>query len=137
MKKKLIKNNKITVAFAGGGTGGHIYPGLAIADELKKICEEKNIDINLIWLGSSKGMDRKIVENSLNMNSQLSVNQFYGIPSGKLRRYFSFKNFTDIFKIKETEIIYTSGASESNNLAIKGICNKYKNSHKNEKNKAQ
>ena len=99
MKKKLIKNNKITVAFAGGGTGGHIYPGLAIADELKKICEEKNIDINLIWLGSSKGMDRKIVENSLNMNSQLSVNQFYGIPSGKLRRYFSFKNFTDIFKI--------------------------------------
>ena len=37
------------------------------------------------------------------------------------------KQITDIFKIKETEIIYTSGSSESNNLAIKGVCMKYKN----------
>lgn len=33
----------------------------------------------------------------------------------------------DILKVKPSEIIYTSGSSESNNLAIKGICNKYKN----------
>lgn len=37
------------------------------------------------------------------------------------------KQIADIFKIKETEIIYTSGSSESNNLAIKGVCMKYKN----------
>jgi cysteine desulfurase len=37
------------------------------------------------------------------------------------------KQIADILKIKSSEIIYTSGSSESNNLAIKGICNKYKN----------
>lgn len=37
------------------------------------------------------------------------------------------KQIADILKVKSNEIIYTSGSSESNNLAIKGICNKYKN----------
>ncbi len=37
------------------------------------------------------------------------------------------KQIADILKVKTSEIIYTSGSSESNNLAIKGICNKYKN----------
>ncbi len=84
---------RIKIAFAGGGTGGHIYPGLAIADELKTIASEKNVDIELFWFGNSSGMDRNIVEKSG------SVNKFIGIPSGKLRRYFSLKNFFDIFKI--------------------------------------
>ena len=37
------------------------------------------------------------------------------------------KQIADLLKVKEEEIIYTSGASESNNLAIKGICLKYQN----------
>lgn len=37
------------------------------------------------------------------------------------------KQIADILKVKSNEIIYTSGSSESNNLAIKGICLKYKN----------
>ena len=37
------------------------------------------------------------------------------------------KQIANLLKVKENEIIYTSGASESNNLAIKGICEKYKN----------
>ncbi len=37
------------------------------------------------------------------------------------------KQIADILNIKENEIIYTSGSSESNNLAIKGICLKYQN----------
>ncbi len=84
---------KITVVFAGGGTGGHIYPGLAVADELREIAKENQIEINIVWLGNSSGMDRSLVEKSG------SVDRFYGIPSGKLRRYFSLKNFADLFKI--------------------------------------
>lgn len=97
MKKNKLQ--KITVAFAGGGTGGHIYPGLAIADELKTICKEQGIDINIVWIGNSSGMDKNIVESNLGLDYLPSVDKFYGIPSGKLRRYFSFKNFTDLFKI--------------------------------------
>lgn len=37
------------------------------------------------------------------------------------------KQIADILKVKENEIIYTSGSSESNNLALKGICLKYQN----------
>lgn len=37
------------------------------------------------------------------------------------------KQIANILKVSTKEIIYTSGSSESNNLAIKGICNKYKN----------
>lgn len=96
-KKNIIKD--YTVAFAGGGTGGHIYPGLAIADELKQISVKKDRSVRLVWIGSSKGMDKKIVETSAGSDGTCSIDRFYGIPSGKLRRYFSLKNFTDIFKI--------------------------------------
>ena len=107
MAKKQIKNTKttnkerktVTVAFAGGGTGGHIYPGLAIADELRDICNEADINLNLVWIGNSKGMDKKIVESNIGPDEKPSVDKFYGIPSGKLRRYFSVQNFIDVFKI--------------------------------------
>lgn len=87
-----------TVVFTGGGTGGHIYPGLAVVDELKeKINSTKidgtSLDVNIVWIGSSKGMDKNLVEKSG------SVDKFIGIPCGKLRRYFSFQNFVDLFKI--------------------------------------
>ena len=84
---------KTTFVFAGGGTGGHIYPGLAVADELRALAKEHNEAIAIIWLGNSGGMDRELVEKSG------SVDAFYGIPSGKLRRNFSLKNFIDLFKI--------------------------------------
>ena len=89
-----MKNSEIVkVVFAGGGTGGHIYPGLAIADELRSIAQERGIKIEIYWFGNSAGMDRNLVEKSG------SADKFVGIPSGKLRRYFSFKNFIDVFKI--------------------------------------
>ena len=49
-----------------------------------------------------------------------------GVESKKLIDA-STKQIEDILKLKDKEIIYTSGASESNNLAIKGICFKYPN----------
>ena len=83
----------LNIVFAGGGTGGHIYPGLAVCDEVRTLFKEKNIPLKLFWLGNSAGMDRNLVSKSE------SVDKFYGIPSGKLRRYFSIKNFFDLFKI--------------------------------------
>ena len=79
----------IVIAFTGGGTGGHIFPGLAVAQELKNRLAGQ--DFRLFWIGSSAGMDRSIVE-------EAGI-KFYGVPSGKLRRYFSFKNVTDFFRI--------------------------------------
>ena len=78
----------INIAFTGGGTGGHIYPALAVAFELNKLYSGK---YRLIWIGSSSGMDRRIVEDA--------GIEFFGVSSGKLRRYFSFKNFFDLFKV--------------------------------------
>jgi len=49
-----------------------------------------------------------------------------GIKSKELEEYAT-KKIAKMLNVKETEIIYTSGASESNNQALKGICLKYKN----------
>ena len=49
-----------------------------------------------------------------------------GIKSNNIIESAS-NQIANLLNIKSSEIIYTSGASESNNLAIKGICNKYKN----------
>jgi len=75
-----------SIAFTGGGTGGHIYPGLAVISYLKNLLPHR-----IFWIGSGNGMDRAIVEGA-------GV-EFFGIPSGKLRRYFSLRNFLDVFKI--------------------------------------
>ena len=78
----------VSIAFTGGGTGGHIYPGLAVAAELQK---RLGGGFRLFWIGSSAGMDRGIVE-------EAGI-EFFGIPSGKLRRYFSVRTAVDFFKV--------------------------------------
>lgn len=96
----MLKNDEpLKVVFAGGGTGGHIYPGLAVADSFKELCFKNGLDVKIFWIGNSSGMDRNIVGKNADKNGRKSADVFYGIPSGKLRRYFSFKNFLDIFKI--------------------------------------
>jgi UDP-N-acetylglucosamine--N-acetylmuramyl-(pentapeptide) pyrophosphoryl-undecaprenol N-acetylglucosamine transferase len=75
-----------SIAFTGGGTGGHIYPGLAVAAALKE-----RLSCRIFWIGSDEGMDRSIVEGA--------GLEFFGVPSGKLRRYFSLRNLSDILKI--------------------------------------
>ena len=88
--KKLVigkeqKMNKIL--FAGGGTMGSVVPLLAVAEILK----QKDPSLDLFWLGTKKGIENEIIKN-YNL-------EFKAISSGKLRRYFSWQNFADIFKI--------------------------------------
>ncbi len=74
------------IVFTGGGTGGHIFPGLAVIDELRG-----RVDADIVWIGSSRGIDRSLVEGH-------GV-KFFGVSSGKLRRYFDWKNFADAFRV--------------------------------------
>lgn len=91
MKKKPCKR---TLIFTGGGTGGHIYPGLAVADELRI----KNSDVRIVWIGSSR-RDKVMVCAGKGENAVASVDAFIAIPAGKLRRYFSFRTLWDAFKV--------------------------------------
>jgi UDP-N-acetylglucosamine--N-acetylmuramyl-(pentapeptide) pyrophosphoryl-undecaprenol N-acetylglucosamine transferase len=75
-----------SICFTGGGTGGHVFPGIAIIDEL-----EKRFDGRIFWVGSNKGMEQEIV--------QRRGIEFFGVPSGKLRRYVSLENFIDVGKV--------------------------------------
>jgi UDP-N-acetylglucosamine--N-acetylmuramyl-(pentapeptide) pyrophosphoryl-undecaprenol N-acetylglucosamine transferase len=68
-----------SVAFAGGGTAGHVFPGLAVAQRLGR---------RIIWIGSSRGVEKQLV-------TEAGI-QFRGIPAGKLRRYLSLRNISDI-----------------------------------------
>lgn len=73
------------IVFTGGGTGGHVYPAIAILDILR----EEGFKVS--WIGSRKGIEYTIVKKH-NVD-------FYSIPCGKLRRYFSILNLIDLFKI--------------------------------------
>jgi UDP-N-acetylglucosamine--N-acetylmuramyl-(pentapeptide) pyrophosphoryl-undecaprenol N-acetylglucosamine transferase len=78
----------MNIAFTGGGTGGHIYPGLAVASELKQFLGPQ---YSIFWIGSSRGNDALFVKNA--------GLEFYGVPSGKLRRYFSLRPIIDFFRL--------------------------------------
>ena len=73
------------IILTGGGTAGHVTPNIALLPKLK----EAGYDIN--YIGSYDGIEKKLI-NDFNI-------PYYGISSGKLRRYFDVKNFTDPFKV--------------------------------------
>lgn len=76
-----------TIAFTGGGTGGHIYPGLAVIQALRS----RGFSGRIVWIGSKKELDRSIVERE-------GV-EYFPIPSGKLRRSLSLENLADAFRV--------------------------------------
>lgn len=88
---KVYNLRHMRVLFTGGGTGGHFFPVIAIARELKRIAEENLIlDLELYYLGPDNFGEE-----------YLKAEDIVLIPvvSGKIRRYFSGHNFLDIFKI--------------------------------------
>src|SRR3990167_10263261 len=78
------------ILFTGGGTGGHFFPIIAIARELKRIAEDERIlGLELYYVGPDD-FGREM----LNREDILSET----LPTGKLRRYFSFLNLVDLAK---------------------------------------
>lgn len=74
-----------TIILTAGGTAGHVTPNLALIPSLKAA----GYDIR--YIGSYNGMERKLIENA--------GIPYDGISSGKLRRYFDLKNFSDPFRV--------------------------------------
>jgi UDP-N-acetylglucosamine--N-acetylmuramyl-(pentapeptide) pyrophosphoryl-undecaprenol N-acetylglucosamine transferase len=79
--------NGIRLAIAGGGTGGHVLPALAVAEELR----HRSALREALWVGSRDGLEREAAANA-NI-------PFVAIPTGKLRRYLSLRNVTDAARV--------------------------------------
>lgn len=78
------------ILFTGGGTGGHFYPVIAIAQSLYDSAKNnKVLPPKLYFMAPSQYNPRALFDNDI---------EFIQVPAGKIRRYFSLLNFTDIFK---------------------------------------
>jgi len=78
------------ILLTGGGTGGHFYPIIAIAEKVIEVADkEKIIDLKLYYMSDSPYDRHMLFENNI---------RFVFVPAGKMRTYFSLKNFFDIFK---------------------------------------
>src|SRR3989344_4430284 len=79
----------MTIAFTGGGTGGHFYPIIAIAEALNELAREKQLVGPVLYYLAPEPFDETaLFENRIT---------FVRIPAGKVRRYFSLQNVSDIF----------------------------------------
>lgn len=78
------------VLFTGGGTGGHFYPIIAVAQKLNILLErEKVARVELFYMSTEPYDERLLHDNKI---------MFIPVTAGKLRTYFSFQNFFDVFK---------------------------------------
>lgn len=85
--------NKI-ILLSGGGTGGSVTPLLAMAAELLK--EDEQGKLSLLFVGTKSGPEQEMVAA---FNREIGSLRFVALTSGKWRRYISFRNFLDVFKI--------------------------------------
>lgn len=73
------------IVLTGGGTAGHVTPNMALIPRL----QEAGYDVH--YIGSYEGIERRLIED-------MKI-PYHGISSGKLRRYFDVKNFSDPFRV--------------------------------------
>lgn len=86
--KKVIKVSERPtkrIVLTGGGSAGHVTPNIALIPALKKAGFE------IFYIGSYTGIEKKLIED-------YSI-PYFGISTGKLRRYFDPKNFSDPFRV--------------------------------------
>lgn len=90
----------MTIVFTGGGTGGHFYPIIAIAEALSDLVREGHLLApKLYYLAPSSFDEKALFANGIT---------YIAIPAGKMRRYFSFWNITDSF-VTFAGIMYAIG----------------------------
>lgn len=78
------------ILLTGGGTGGHFYPLIAVAEELAELAKkEKVVEFELFYISDSPYDQRILDDNHI---------KFFKLETGKQRTYFSIANFFDIFK---------------------------------------
>jgi len=75
------------IILTGGGTAGHVTPNIAMIPRLKEMGYE------ISYIGTYNGIEKKLIE-------EIGI-PYYGISSGKLRRYFDLRNFTDPFRVNK------------------------------------
>ena len=67
------------IVLTGGGTAGHITPNIALMPKFKEL------GYDILYIGSYEGMEKNLIEKE--------DIPYYGISTGKLRRYFDIKKF--------------------------------------------
>ena len=73
------------IVLTGGGSAGHVTPNIALVPKLREL------GYDILYIGSKKGIEKELI--------QKENIEFKSISSGKLRRYFDIKNFTDPFRV--------------------------------------
>ena len=73
------------IILTGGGTAGHVTPNLALVPSLREA------DFDIHYIGSLNGIEKRLITDA--------GIPYDGISSGKLRRYFDLKNFSDPFRV--------------------------------------
>ncbi len=79
------------ILLTGGGTGGHFYPLIAIAEELNRIADEEKIIKFKMYYAADTPFDAEILEQQFI--------EFIPVTAGKMRTYFSLLNIVDFFKM--------------------------------------
>ncbi|MCT4612805.1 MAG: undecaprenyldiphospho-muramoylpentapeptide beta-N-acetylglucosaminyltransferase [Clostridia bacterium] len=111
------------ILFTGGGTAGHVTPNLAIIDSIDKNEHE------IIYVGRTEGIEKDLV-------SQKGI-EYFGLASGKMRRYLSFENVKDFFRVikgifqankimkeQKPDVIFSKGGFVAVPVVIAGAINK-------------
>lgn len=82
-----LVQQKMRLAIAGGGTGGHVLPGISVVQELQR----RDALGDVFWIGSHDGQERQ--------SAAAAGIRFVAIPTGKLRRYLSVSNIIDMGRV--------------------------------------